>query len=1071
MPVSNDPSALRASLLAAIQSKSYDPSAGAATPGMSNNEVNKLLTELRKDGVTDVEAKVVVDTLVEALKSGYDTSTPREQRNIQKLLDTVDRLAPGAIDKTGFTQGASTSWLSLLQARAAGTTPAPSPPPTPPGGGGNTAPAPPPGPPPGPGPAPGGGSPAGPTTSTTVPGFAGQSLAVDSAGGVALGGKALNLDLKGSSDGVALLQLAKPGIAAGLDAGQKAALANALVDGLAAGLPLDPTSNAKFNAAVGAMGALSALAELAPSLSSSSADKLLGLVGKTPSLMQEALLLQALKAAPQTAAITAAVGGFPSAEQKTLIDTAKKFSSEAGRVGFTDVKGEAAVAALACLAFAKDQTSIDNIAKGLETWSKADAGYNSAFSAGEAQGALKMLEPYINGASTTNLVFGAFAQEAPKEVAKAQNAVVVAKLEPLLSAANPTLGGVPLTASQAAFIKTALPGLKDDAAATALSRGLAMAHGAVQTTMSSWGTPTAPTAPLSPAAFGAFQRAVTVAVEGMKGTADGMIDVRTLEGALRAETTTLSDSVKPFLTQLSQGIVKSGSSTITVSPQLAAELKDIVLAHTKSAMSVPNLIGAIDVVAQKNGGKIEGAAATQLSTIIKDYLAEFPGAQLLDFNKLGRIASFAVEGKTVPLSTLNGQPVKLAEFYTKVATQVATSITSDIRHPWAGQRWGMRAKQSAEILDVIAQRTAEKEGPIHVLRQQFPGQNVEVLATGKDGEHERFLFKVGNNVFAEASDGRVQPYDTRKNGVDPVLFRAAVRDDGAYDVNVSTTSTRKYPTQTTYAVGDSVDLAFRDMQASNAYDEGKPFSTQFKVTHGTIKGFDVAGNYTVEFKDAQGQAQTKTVTIDELKKYNHPHYFSETASNFSDVKININTDKALKEFLEHADPIIQQHLPTDGSLLELSTAELAKRQKACVEALMKYAAQNMKYPTDKATATDANSKEYHRLIGDGWNKVDLGELVKIQKGVCRHQCIAQHLLLQRAGIDSRLASGSANTSSGNFRGFHIWVEIGLADNARYLSDQTWSDPYIPLWDGAYNVDKQRAEMYDRTARYDGNIVN
>ena len=45
------------------------------------------------------------------------------------------------------------------------------------------------------------------------------------------------------------------------------------------------------------------------------------------------------------------------------------------------------------------------------------------------------------------------------------------------------------------------------------------------------------------------------------------------------------------------------------------------------------------------------------------------------------------------------------------------------------------------------------------------------------------------------------------------------------------------------------------------------------------------------------------------------------------------------------------------------------------------------------------------------------------------------------------------------------------DNARYLSDQTWSNPYIPLWDGAYNVDKQRAEMYDRTARYDANIVS
>ena len=77
----------------------------------------------------------------------------------------------------------------------------------------------------------------------------------------------------------------------------------------------------------------------------------------------------------------------------------------------------------------------------------------------------------------------------------------------------------------------------------------------------------------------------------------------------------------------------------------------------------------------------------------------------------------------------------------------------------------------------------------------------------------------------------------------------------------------------------------------------------------------------------------------------------------------------------------------------------------------------------------------------------------------------------RAGVDSRLASGSANTSSGGLRGVHTWVELTLSENARYLSDQTWDDPFIPLWDGAYDVDKQRTEMYDRTSRYDGQIVD
>ncbi len=1056
MPVRNDPAALRAQLQTAINSPSFDPAVGRATPGLSNNEVTQFLNKLQQDGVTDAEAKVVVETLVEALQGGYDATAPREQRNVARLLDTVARLAPNAIpDRAQFTQGGSTSWLSLLQARASGTLPTPTPPtptpvtptpvtPTP------VTPTP---------------TPTGPTSSLPKPSFDGQSVAVSHSGDVTIGGAVHSLDLKSISNGPALLALVKDGQLSGLDASTKAALASKLVDGLAGVLPQDPTSSTKFHGAVGALAALGALGDVGASLQASSRQTLEGLIGKTPSATTEALLLRALHGAGSQ---VSQLSGFPSADQQKLLTAFDAHRSESGRVGYTTVKGEASAIALACLSFAKDQTAVDNIDKGLQAWAKMDG--QSDLSAAEAKGAFKMLEPYINGASATNLVFGAFAQDAPKAVAKTQQEATQAKLEPLLNAARPTLGGVPLSASQADFIKTLLPVIRDDATVTALTRALATAHGAVTPTLSTWGTPSAPTEALSPAAFGAFQRAMTAAFDGAGGTADGMLDARAVDTLVRSEATTLGDSVKPFLNNLTQGVVKDGSTTIAVSPALAGELKSLVLAHAKSAMSVPNIVGAATVVAAKHGGKLDGAGASQLSTIIRGYMSEFPGVELLDFNKLGRIASFEVEGKQVPLSTLNGRPQKLAEFYTAVATAVSTSIKSDIRHPWAGPRWGVRAKQSAELLDVIAQRTAEGTGPINVLKQQFPNQPVQILATGKDGEHERFLYKVGNRVFAEASDGRVQPYDTQRNGTDPVLFTADVRDDGAYDVQVVQTTTRKYPTQTTYAVGDSIDLAYRDHQAQNAYDEGKPFATQYKVANGTIKGFDVAGNYSVEFKDPQGQTQTKTVSLTEIKKYNHPHYFSENSSYFSDIVINVNNDKVLKDFLEGADPIIKQHLPTDGTLLSLSPEELVKRQKSALEALMKYAAQNMKYPTDKATATDAESKEYHRLIGDGWDKVDLGELVKIQKGVCRHQCILQHLLLQRAGIDSRLASGSANTSSGAFRGFHIWVEVTLADNARYLSDQTWNDPYIPLWDGAYNIDKQRAEMYDRTARYDSNIV-
>ncbi len=1042
MPVTNDPSNLRTALLTAIQSKNYDPAAGATTPGLSGNEVDKLLKDLRTDGVTDAEAKVVVDTLVEALKSGYDIVAPREQKNIARLLDTVDKLRPGVIDKSSFTTGGTTAWGALLQARAGGVTPVTpvTPMPTPSS-----------------------------STSLPQPGFDGRSVAVSSSA-LVVGGSAVAFAVKGQTDGVSLLGLVRPRQLDAIGATDKAAIAATLVKGLAAGLPLDPVSTTKFQPAVAVLASLGALRELASSLTPADVDVLAGLVDKTPSLMQAALLLSVLSKAPSLSPSPPALASFPTAAHTALLSTFDTMRAETGRVGAVDVKGDATTVALACLAFAKDQTSIDNIGKALEAWSRMEGGYASDLSAVEGRAALAVLEPYINSASTTNLVFGAFAQDAPKAIAVAQAAATTAKLLPLLTSSRPTLGGVPLSAEQATFITSMLPGIKDDATVASLARSLAVAHASLSTTVSSWGTPQAPGAPLSPAAFGAFQRGAMQAFEARAGTADAMIDARALEAAVKNESTSLGDSVKPFLTSLSQGIVRDGATTIAVSPALATELKQLVLDHAKSSMTVPNLVGAAVVVGQQFAGRLDGAGAAMLSKIVREYRAEFADTPLLDFNKLGRIASFVVAGKAVPLSTLNGKSVKLADFYGAVASTVASCVSSDLKHDWAGQRWGIRARQSVELLDVIAQQTAEKTGPLDALSKQFPGQKIQVIATGKDGEHERFLFKVGNsNVFAQASDGRVQSYDTRRFGIDPVLFTADVRVDGAYDVQVPQTSTRKYPTQGTYAVGDSIDVQFRDLQATNSYEEGKPFSTQFKVAQGVIKGFDAAGNYSVDVTDPRGAVANKSFTIDEIKKFNHPHYFAENASLFSDVKINVNTDKALKDFLDGAAPITQQYLPTDGTLLTLSTEQLAKRQKQCVEALMKYASANMKYPGDEH-ATDADSMSYHRLVGDGFSKVDLGELIKIKKGVCRHQCIVQHLLLQRAGIDSRLASGAANTSSAGFRGFHIWVELTLADNSRYLSDQTWSNPTIPLWDGAYNVDKQRIEMYDRTARYDAQLT-
>jgi hypothetical protein len=1056
MPI-NDVAALRTHILKRIE-------AGGV---LSIRDVRAIVSDAKKNGVTPEEVETTVATLVEAMTTkGWDPRGGVQEKRIEALLGALHAARPDALDISGFVQAGKVNWLDFVVARASGGAPAPTNPTGP------TVPL--------PGPAPGP-APAGAATSLPKGGFGGEAIAIDSAGALVAGGRALPLVFPGASSELraALASLTRPGQLDALDGAQAGALGGALSAAVAgAGLPLAGDDPQKFEAASAVFFALGGLAEIAGKLGAADVERLLQVFDKLPSPAAQAVCLRALEGAPKTDAQKQALVALPAiADKDVLLSTFDAMRGETATIGSTwspdKLTGPAAGAALTALAFAKNAAAVDSIKKGLEEYAKINMpsfSVSGGIDAQEAKAVADFLAPYVNNASTTQLVFGAFLNDAPREVAKHTNARVQAQLAPLLDGPSPKLGGVPLSGEQAAVVKQLLPGIKDEGALQSLGRALLSAHGAFSSTINTQGTSSVPAQPLSPAAFAVFSRAALAALDAKKDMKDGMIDMSALTRDVSADAKAVGDSVLPHLRTLSMAPPKMGA--VVVSPALAGALKTLLLERTRSPLSGPNLLGGLEVVAQKNGGKVEGAAADAFLKIVDDYIAEFPGAKLLDFNKLGRVASFRIEGKQVPLCTLNGQAVPLADFYTKVAVGVAASIDkSDLRHAWMADRFGWRAKCSVELLDVIAQQTAEQAGPVHVLRQQFPGATIEILATAKDGEHERFLYRVqGQGVFCEQSDGLVTRYDERLRTVHPILFTATVRDDGAFDVQVPPLrKINKYPLQTPFSVGDSVDVQFFDSQAQDKAVEGQPFETRYKVLHGTIKSYDAAGNYVVAFKDPQGREQQKSFTIDELMKQNVPHYFSENASLFSDVSINVRTDAQLKAFLDGAEPIIRKHLPTDGSLLSLSTDELAKRQKACVDELMKYARDRVKYPTDKNASPDEKSRFYHEAIGDGWGRVDLGYLVQIERGVCRHQCIVQHLLLQRAGIDSRLASGAANTPSGDFRGFHIWVELSLADNARYLSDQTWNDVSIPLWDGAYGTDKRRIEMYDRTARYDRNL--
>ena len=413
---------------------------------------------------------------------------------------------------------------------------------------------------------------------------------------------------------------------------------------------------------------------------------------------------------------------------------------------------------------------------------------------------------------------------------------------------------------------------------------------------------------------------------------------------------------------------------------------------------------------------------------------------------------------------IDGVPVPARKLGVTVAKAVTARVDRDLlKHDWFAERWGLRAKAALPRVEAFALKGLAGHGPLGELRQKYGAENVRMVVTGGVGAHEEILFRVDrpglDKWFAAGSDGNLHKF---KGNKDPILAEARVDDVGGIDLSFpDEIKVRRYPVQSTYDVGDSIDVVVTDNSATDLLNAGMPFRTRGRVVEGTIEAYTPDGRYRVSTTNADGEREVRYEKLDQLRKWNHPHLFSERASNVRDMDIDLDTDAALKGFLDGAQPLIDRYLPRDGSLLSLTPAQLAKKQLACVEALRLYCADKVKYPEpdDDAYRTYENTARF-----------PLGDLVKLGVGKCRHQAILSHLLLQRAGIDSRLASGAANTGHGTFRGFHLWLELNVADGQRYMSDQTWNDGLIALWDGAYDADPRRLEMGKKTAHFDNNLV-
>lgn len=1015
MPVSNSPTTIRRSLDALLADKQ-----------MTSEEVTTLLGQIREGGVSKAEVNEVVEALSQVLGQtgdGLDVSTPDRKEVINQLMGALESEAGGSA--LGVPAG-ETGFVERLQERGTQQ----------------------------------------PTTASTQS-FGGQDVSLGDDGSLSVGGRRPVMDLSAPGDTLlsALWALGRPGMLKDtneeLAPEAKTKLADTLLTQLDKALGVSDEEPGKFRRHQAMGAALSALANNKESLSAEQSEKLVELLPKFSTPLQKMMVKRAVgdgEKLSEESKQALADFKFPEYGDEVLaaFDSMVKEESKAG---WTTIKGRGAQFGLGAIVFAKNQAGVDNILGGMKEWDALNPGWNQHWVGEELDRMGEEFESYIERYPQVVYVFGTFSKNAPKLVAginseKAVNAVIGE-----LDAAEPNLKGFKLSGEQAAFVKSILPSVRDTASVDEMVKCLEESRSML---------PTGADGVMSPASFEIFRKMALPYQDQIEGSKDGKLGYNDLRNDLRKEAGELKGLLSPVMQGLSGREPVWGE--VKLSTESAAFLRETLSNNMRSAMSIENIGRAVKVVGESREGLIDGEGAAQLEKIIVDYKANWSDKAFFDFNKLERIATYAVQGKELPLCSINGEKASLAGFYDAVATKVSGAVDgTELRYGWMNERFGYRAKEAVEILDVVGEQTLRSEGPVAELREKFPGKQIVIEYTARDGAHEQFIYCVKDGTelvgrFAQGSDGALAKYTPYYSPV----FEATIGSEGEVNI-VIPDSVKAYraPIQYSYGVGDKIDFPFSDRDVEEAHEEGEEFKTRSKLLEGTITGFTAGGDYTVSYTNPAGEAKEETVGLRTIRKANNPHWFEPSMDYFSDVNINVETDAELKSFLDKADPIIARYLPP-GKTSTMNAVELAKAQKACIKALMAYTNDAMIYPRSKDSNPDAEATRYHELV-DGFGRFSLGELLKIERGVCRHQCILEHLLLQKAGIDSRLASGAANTSGNDFRGFHIWCEVTLADGERFLSDQTWNDAVIPLWAGAYSVDKRRVEMDFRTARYSRNL--
>lgn len=691
------------------------------------------------------------------------------------------------------------------------------------------------------------------------------------------------------------------------------------------------------------------------------------------------------------------------------------------------------------------------------------------------------LEAYLAGSDTLVFQLGLWEGEARRAAAAVRHRRAVApwrRPEGSLGQVPPRLGDLVLSEAQAAWLDGNLDLVRDAAAARRFAAGLTWARDLVPGE-----------GPLAGTAFALFQRVHGLLRNRAEASEDGLLDYQGLVEELRRAAAELPERLPPLLASLAAPAPRFGH--VDLDPRTAAGLRGLLRERVRSARSLANLEEALHAWATGSADPRDGVrvaldseAGAAFLAFVEGYLATWPHLEVFDFNKLGRLALAEVTGDPVPLCRINGEAVDPGTFHVAVGEAVARGIPADrLPQPWMARRFGYRAKQCIELIDLLAEQQSRGLGPLPALfaeaaRSAADGDTearVRVVATTSDMFYNLLVFCVlGPDGAASwryldsqgALVARREPEDNHR------LFEALLDESGHLDVQVREvlpTSPRAYPLQNPYGLGDRIDLELYDDDAVEAQVPEERFGTRYRVVQGTIVAYDAHGDHTVAFEHPEEGPRQRTLSYEDIRRQNNPHYVSETSGLACSARFRRDRDPRLAEDLEAMEAIARRE-GSVGFPLDLDELELARRQKAFLRALNAFTSASLRYP--RKPPVDAADRRYWEVLDRGTHP--MGDYLEVGRGVCRHQFIREHMGKQRGGIDERFASGAANTYGGDFRGLHIWGEVSLADRARlghdnpeprdtrYLSDATWADPYVPLWSGAYGNDARRVEMYDRT---------